>query len=315
MNLGKLQRVELRTIWEHEAQDFTPWLANENNLEELANTIGMDLELIGQEQNVGPYRADILCKDAISQSNVLIENQLEKTDHNHLGQILTYAAGLDAKVVVWIASRFTEEHRAAIDWLNSITSEEFGFFALEIELWRIGDSPAAPKFNVVCKPNAWRRVVQDASNLNAELSGLKQTYLRFWTELREYLTQLNSPLRSQSPLPQHWTNYSIGRTGFTIMATISAQYSRLGAELYIDPKNFDPKQVFADFLACKEQIEQACGFELDWQELPDARGSRIAVYRTQVDVTDEAVWPEAFQWFDAHLQTLDKVFRKRIKAL
>jgi len=128
--LGRLERVDLREIWLSEAQDFTPWLARPENLSVLAETLGMELELEAQEQAVGPFRADLLCKDLDSDKWVLVENQLERTDHRHLGQLMTYAAGLKAVSIVWIAASFTEEHRAALDWLNEITDESFEFFGL-----------------------------------------------------------------------------------------------------------------------------------------------------------------------------------------
>src|SRR6476646_8369797 len=148
-NLGRLERVDLREVWPTEDGDFTPWLARPENIELLGDAIGLDLEVEAQEKEVGPFRADILCKDTATNAWVLIENQLERTDHSHLGQLLTYAAGLRAVTIVWIATRFTDEHRAAIDWLNEVTAEELNFFALEIEAWRIGNSAAAPKFNVI----------------------------------------------------------------------------------------------------------------------------------------------------------------------
>ena len=153
--LGRLEKVPLRDFWKHEAADFTPWLAAEENISLLEEVIGLELAVEAQEQRVGPFRADLLCKDTGSNQWVLIENQIESTDHRHLGQLLTYAAGLEAVTIVWIAERFTEEHRAALDWLNQITDERFTFFGLEIELWRIGDSPIAPKFNLISKPNNW----------------------------------------------------------------------------------------------------------------------------------------------------------------
>src|SRR6266550_2845143 len=161
--LGRLQRVELRDIWVSEATAFTPWLARKENLEVLGETLGIDLELEAQERRVGPFRADILCKDIGTGNWVLIENQLERTDHAHLGQLLTYASGLKAVTIVWIAHHFTDEHRATLDWLNAITDEEFQFFGLEIELWRIGSSSPAPKFNIVSKPNDWSRQVAQAA--------------------------------------------------------------------------------------------------------------------------------------------------------
>ncbi len=161
--LGRLERVALRNIWTTEAQDFTPWLAQEVNLAILSETLNMDLETAGQEESVGPFRADILCRNTLDDSWVLIENQLERTDHTHLGQLLTYAAGLQTVTIVWVAATFTDEHRAALDWLNEITDERFRFFGLEVELWRIGNSPAAPKFNIVAKPNEWTRSIGKAT--------------------------------------------------------------------------------------------------------------------------------------------------------
>lgn len=151
--LSRLEPVELRKIWPNETDDFTPWLAEEENLSLLADTLNMELELEAQEVNVGGFRADILCRDTEDNSRVLIENQLEETNHTHLGQILTYAAGLNAVTVVWIAQKFREEHRAALDWQNENTEEHLRFFGVEIELWKIGGSLPAPKFNIVSKPN------------------------------------------------------------------------------------------------------------------------------------------------------------------
>ena len=158
VQLSRLERVDLGDVWKSEPASFTPWLAE--NLVFLSETLGMDLELEAQEKNVGPYRADIVCKDTTDNSWVLIENQLEATDHTHLGQILTYAAGLNAVTIAWIARRFTDEHRAALDWLNENSTDNLQFFGLEIEVWRIGESPPAPKFNIVAKPNTWTKGAQ-----------------------------------------------------------------------------------------------------------------------------------------------------------
>ncbi len=184
---GQLVQVKLRDGWLNEASDFTPWLAAEENIHLLGQAIGMELQVEAQEQQVGPFRADILCKNN-EDHWVLIENQLERTDHTHLGQLLTYAAGLQAVTIVWIAQCFTEEHRAALDWLNEITDERFNFFGLEIELWRIGESPIAPKFNVVCKPNDWSKMVTAGATrvANEALTEKKRLQLEFWTEFAAY---------------------------------------------------------------------------------------------------------------------------------
>ncbi len=161
--LARLERVDLREEWKTEAQDFTPWLAQADNLALLSETLNMELKTMGQEASVGPFRADILCRDTLDDSWVLIENQLERTDHTHLGQLLTYAAGLQTVTIIWVAATFNDEHRAALDWLNEITDERFRFFGLEVELWKIGDSPAAPKFNIVSKPNEWAHSASKAT--------------------------------------------------------------------------------------------------------------------------------------------------------
>lgn len=175
--LGRLVRVDLRKIWVSESGDFTPWLGKEENLRLLGETVGIDLELEAQEAGVDPFRADLLCKNTGDDSWVLIENQIETTDDTHLGQIMTYAAGLEVVTIIWIAERFTDEHRAALDWLNQITGEKFGFFGLEMELWQIGSSPVAPKFNIVSSPNDWTRTVQNSASRSGSLSEVKQAQL------------------------------------------------------------------------------------------------------------------------------------------
>ncbi len=163
-SLSKLEKVDLRNVWLSEPQDFTPWLAQKENLLLLSNALSLDLQMEAVEKNVGPFRADILCRDGNSDRRVLIENQLEESDHRHLGQILTYAAGLDARLIIWVVKKFTDEHRAAVDWLNSMSKTgEIHFFGVEIELWRIENSNPAPKFNVIVQPNEWKDQVLEAA--------------------------------------------------------------------------------------------------------------------------------------------------------
>lgn len=314
-SLGRLEKIDLRQVWSSEAVDFTPWLANPENLNILANTLGLELEVEAQEKDVGSFRADLLCKDLDSDSWVLIENQLERTDHTHLGQLLTYAAGLQAVTIIWIAAKFSEEHRASLDWLNEITDERFRFFGLEVELWKIASSPAAPKFNVVSKPNDWSRsVTKAARRINEEpVTETKALQLKYWTELRDYLTRNGSKLRSQKPYPQHWTNFSIGRSGFHLCATINTQLNRIGAELYISHKN--AKQSFQHLYRQKEQIETELSLSLEWCELPTKKSSRIITFFEVLDLTDEKDWIRQHQWFYEVLEQFDRVFRKRVKNL
>ena len=238
--LGHLTRVDLRDIWTSEASDFTPWLAREENLKILGDTLGIDdLVLEAQEKSVGPFRADILCKDIGSDAWVLVENQLERTDHVHLGQLMTYASGLEAVTIIWIAARFTEEHRSTLDWLNRITDESIRFFGLEIELWRIGDSPAAPKFNVVSKPNDWSRSVSHAARAidETELSDIRILQREYWADLQQVLENQGGPYSGpRKPPPTSWMAYPIGRSGMNLATVMIRPKKRIEVRLYLSTK-------------------------------------------------------------------------------
>ena len=317
--LGRLNQVDLRQAWLSEASDFTPWLAQEENLKLLADAIGFELELEAQEKNVGPFRADILCKDTATDNWVLIENQLERTDHSHLGQLLTYAAGLNAVTIVWIAERFTEEHRATLDWLNERTDNKINLFGLEIELWRIGDSLIAPKFNIVSQPNDWSRTVQQVAAGSEEVSAHKQHQLKFWTAFRQYMEVQKSFVRCQKPLPQHWTNHAIGRTGVHLTSIVSLWNSETGskgpeirAELYLDGPN--AKKEFAVLELDKEIIEKALGFTLTWHN-PENKAMCRLYTRQNADFLNEENWPQHFEWLQQRLETMHRVFAPIVKTL
>jgi len=315
-NLGRLEKRELRSIWTNESGDFTPWLAEAENLKLLGETIGIDLELEAQEKEVGPFRADLLCKDTANDNWVLVENQLTKTDHSHLGQILTYAAGLEAVTIVWIAESFTEEHRATLDWLNERTDEKINLFGLEIELWCIGDSPIAPKFNVISKPNEWSRTIQKAAG--GDISEHKRTQLQFWTAFKAYM-DVNSKIRCQKPGPQHWMNHSIGKSGFH-MSSIASMWSsetnsndpEIRVELTLDGKN--AKQEYAFLEKKKSEIEEAIGFPLKWHNPEDKNSCRIYT-RTSADFRNNQLWPQQHEWLRKNLELFYKVFAPIIKNM
>lgn len=311
--LGRLEQVDLRNVWLSESGDFTPWLAEEPNISLLADTLGMDLEVEAQEKSVGPYRADIVCKDTTDGSMVLIENQLEKTDHTHLGQLLTYAAGLDAVTIVWIAERFTDEHRAALDWLNEITGEKVSFFGLEIELWKIGTSPIAPKFNVVSKPNDWIKGGGGGSRGGAVVTETKQLQQDYWRDFRELLAERKSSLKPQKAHPQHWLTVSIGRRNFHMSALINTSGERIGVELYL--QGSDAKKHFKQLETEKAKIEQQIGQPLDWRELPTKEASRILLMRANSSIKDSTQWPEQHNWLADHLEKFNSVFRPLIQSL
>ncbi len=312
MNLGTLHRVPLREVWNSESADFTPWLAQDENLKLLGDALGLDLTLEATEQQVGPFRADIVAKDTTDGSFVLVENQLERTDHSHLGQLLTYAAGLSTVTIVWIAERFTDEHRAALDWLNEVTAQDIGFFGLEIELWRIGNSPAAPKFNIVSQPNDWVKTVTKARS-EGSLSDTQQLQLEFWTAFKEYLLEQRSPLKVLKPAAQSWTSVPLGRSNFYVEAVIRSKESVVTVQL--DMYGSDAKGFFRRLLQDKARIESAIGQPLAWNDRPDRKTSAIALDRHGIDLSDRSRWPEIFVWFHAKLDLFEKTFRPIVKSL
>lgn len=313
--LKQLTPVELSEVWETEPQHFTPWLAEAENLMRLGDTLGMELEFVEQEINVGSFRADILCKNTVDASWVLIENQLATTDHRHFGQILIYAAGLDASTVIWIAKTFREEHRAMLDWQNRITDERYRFFGIEIKVWQIEDSARAVQFEVVSSPNDWSRGVARDTRRAAEkqYSETQESHLRFWMGLGEYMTEKGNSLKFPTPGPWRYIVWSIGRTGFYIETHLVPTRNEISIRLCI---NTDHPE--ADFYLLQEQqdeIHNAFGETLQWHELPGNKRSRIGLTKVDTDPLDENDWQHQYQWFTEKLELFDKVFRERIKVL
>lgn len=321
-HLGRLEKVENRDVWKSESADFTPWLAEEQNLKLLAETIGIELELEAKEKNVGPFRADILCKNTFNEEWVLIENQLERTDHVHLGQLLTYAAGLQAVTIVWIAQNFTEEHRAALDWLNNMTNEHVNFFGLEIEVWRIGDSLKAPKFNVVSKPNDWNKTVAAGAQEISKnsLTPAKILQLEFWTAFRAFSDGRTKNLSLTKALPQHWMNIAIGKGGVKMAAiaslwdSISQSYDSNELRVELNLENNESKEYFQVLENEKNEIEAEIGQPTYWHNPVNARSCRIYVQKS-VNLEDRDDWPAQHQWLLDNLELFYKVFAARVKSL
>lgn len=315
--LGRLERVpNLRDYWANEASDFTPWLASETNIELLSETIGIDLEVQQQEAAVGPFRADILCRDTRTDRLVLVENQLERTDHTHLGQLFTYAAGLDAVTVVWIAQRFTEEHRAALDWLNRITHEDFRFFGIEIELWRIGESAMAPKFNVVAKPNDWSKTTREAAGARVgespEVQAWRAQYMAYWSAFSD-LTRDHAPaFLPRRPLNHYTVFFGIGRSGYRLGATAGMRDKWVGVGLLIETR--DALTVLDSFQRDSSEIERDLGFKIEWDRNVDRKRQGLHV-RRDVDPTEQNRWPDLHMWTLDRLKAFDRVFRPRLLAL
>lgn len=313
--LARLQRVDLRECWQDEARDFTPWLAQQENITLLGEALGMELEVQSTEQNVGPFSADILCKELDTGHTVLVENQLEKTDHNHFGQILTYAAGLEAAAIIWIARNFTDEHRAALDWLNRVTNESVDFFGLEVELWRIGDSALAPKFNIVCQPNDWRRRVAPPP----DLTELQRLRLEYWAAYGEFLRSKGYP-KIPKPYQQSWVTHSLGKSGFYLasaVSTYSIEKKRNVPEVRMDfviDHQLGSSFYYPRLEEQREAIEAEVGEHLLWHNPANTRLCRIYASKP-ADFRDRDDWQQQFEWMHGHLLKFQDVFGPRVRAL
>ena len=311
--LARLEKVDLRDYWQDEAKDFTPWLSEEDNISLLSSTIGMQLEVVGREETVGSFRADILCRDLKSNAHVVIENQLEQTDHKHLGQVITYCAGLDAAAFIWIAPSFQEEHRAAVDWLNSITNEKFNFFAIEVELFRIGDSEAAPNFKIVAKPNDWSKNVRRQVNED-EMTATKSRQLDYWTAFKEFVSSKpKSPIHVQKPAPQHWTNFAIGRSDFHLSASVNSIQKTISVQLWIEGSN---AKAYYDQIY-KEAYESSLtklSEEIEWLRL-DGKKSCCVNLALDCDCMDQSDWPNQFQWIYDNVIKFKDFFSPIVKAV
>ncbi|GEM49626.1 DUF4268 domain-containing protein [Deinococcus cellulosilyticus] len=308
--LGRLKKVELRTVWEREDTGFTMWLSRPENLELLSQTLDLDLQYEAHEQNVGPYRADIVCTDDDG-NKVLIENQLEVTDHTHLGQLLTYAGTLNTVTIIWIAARFTDEHRAALDWLNNNTGPNINFFGLEIEVWQIGNSAPAPKFNVVSQPNNWtKRMV---GSRGSEITATKQLQFDYWTAMREHFLQQNAVLRPQKPLPQHWMNFAAGRSHFHYFAYANIRDKCIGLGLVISGP--DRWAHYYQLLSQKEAIEAEAQMQFEWRALETKKESQVLLEHPSFNPADQGSWAAQHQWLMGTAALFQRIFSERIRQL
>lgn len=288
--LSKIKQVDLRSVWPHEAGDFTKWLAEEDNLSALGEEIGIEIELIETESSVGAFSADIFAQESISGRKIVIENQLEDTNHDHLGKIITYAAGKDAQMVVWVVRHARDEHKQAIEWLNDHTDSEFGFFLVEIELWQIDGSNPAPRFNVVGRPNNWAKAIKASEGL----SDTKKLYLQYWqryAELAEAHSEFRKVFRPQKPGTDHWSNLAIGSSKCHIELTASTMYNRVSVGLYV-PDDKETAQIAID---AKEVLAEAVGVEASPFEASKAAGVRFCKMGCDLKA-DSAIWDEFITW-------------------
>ncbi len=314
-NLAKIERVDLREAWPHEAQDFTPWLAE--NIAELGEALGMDLELQQTEAAVGGYSLDVLATDLEQNRPVVIENQLEATNHDHLGKLLTYAAGYEANVVVWLTREFRDEHRQALDWLNQRTSEDTEFFGVEVELWRIGNSPYAPHFKLVATPNEWRK-----AQIRTVSSSPRQDLSReFRQRLIETIHSRGFPRRThrrqsaaswvvvEYPIPH--VRYAViwhnGIPGVEMIAERAESDGREWSQRIIESLGRHRADIESD-LASTEQIERFA-----WEAPPERSRGRVAIYRDGNVYQNTESWDDFREWMIQKLFKFREVFTPRLE--
>lgn len=291
--LGKLQRLSAREAWEHEAIHFTPWLLE--NASVLGEVLGMDLELKHAEHSVGNFSLDLIGTDLATGETVIVENQLEKSDHNHLGQLLTYASGTDAATVVWVADAFRAEHRAALDWLNERTDERTRFFGVEVSAIRIDDSALAPLLELVATPNDWQKEVRSQAAA-AGLSPRQASYREFWGIFLDLLQQQHPGwTNTRKPSPQSWMNLPAGVS--VANYAVASGRDQLRVEIYFSSRSAEINEGnFNALLKHKDQLETAFGDPLLWDPLEGRKACRVSFSRAG-DIMDQQEWPEYAQWF------------------
>lgn len=304
-NLTKLEEIkDLRTIWPHEAIDFTPWLSQDDNIALLADAVGFDITVDGTETSVGDFKVDIFASETGTDRKIIIENQLEDTNHDHLGKLITYAAGKSADMIIWVVKHAREEHKAAIEWLNNHTDDRIGFFLCEIKLYRIGNSNPAVKFEVIEKPNDWAKEVKSSEVANET----QQQRYNYWGESQNYAFQnqlFANNFNRRKPSQDHWMNFSIGSSACHIAVSQIQKRNELDLELYIS----EDKDLFHSLLQNKNSIESDSGLTFDWRELPERKASRIVI-KKNVIFTDRAQWKEQFDWLIDTMIKMKKTFKR-----
>jgi hypothetical protein len=304
--LGSIKQIDLRKIWKHEASDFSTWLAKPENLELLSNEIGVNIKLIQTEAGVGRFSVDIFAEEETTGRKIIIENQLEQTDHDHLGKVITYASGHDAEIIIWIVKDVRDEHKQAVDWLNEHTDEKINFFAIKMELWQIDSSAPAPKFQIVSQPNDWTKTIKSATK-SGELSDNALLQLDFIQKFIDYCKSNNSKLRLGKPQPSAPAYYSIsiGSSKAWVAVKLNSNSGILKTDLY-----FTDKEIFNElYTSKKEEIDKAFGKELTWDEMENYKGAIFGDSR-EFDINDDSKWEEYFEWMRGNAEKLQDIFHK-----
>lgn len=307
MEIGKLKEVELRNLWKHEQYDFSEWLSQNENIELLNDILGLTLTDISKEVYVGSYRCDLVAVDESSGIKVIIENQLESSNHEHLGKIITYASGLDAQVVVWIVKNAKEEHRSAIEWLNNNTNSDINFFLIEVHAYKIGDSLPAPYFEIIEKPNDFIKNNKVNGNKN-ELNKSQSERLIFWNRFNEILIDKGKPFNVRKATTDHWYDVAIGSSSSHISIELINKEKHVRIGLYM----VDDKEYFDKLFANKDTIETQLGIKLEWQRECSGNVSRVKYKLPGLDYDNHSNYDELINKSIDIAANMQKVFKKYI---
>lgn len=307
-DFGEIKSVDIRELWPNEARNFTPWLAD--NIDRLSNAVGMDLEITTREADIGDFSLDLLAKDLGTGQPVVIENQFGATNHDHLGKIITYAAGVDATAVIWLTESVRDEHRQAIEWLNQHTDGEINFFAVVVEVIQIDESRPAVQFKPVVYPNEWQNAARETAERPA--SPRMRAYQRFFQAVIDELREKHRFTRARAAQPQSWYFFPSGVQGVSY-GTSFAQGGRASAQLYIDQGDADSNKAIFDSLAARRaDIEEEFGASLEWERLDNRRASRIAAYREGHIEQPEEELREIQAWMIERVLRLKQILGPRL---
>lgn len=305
--LGFLEEVDVRKLWKHEQYDFSNWLAQEQNIDLLSDILGLTLRDIDKEVYVGSYRCDLVAKDETTGTKVIIENQLESSNHDHLGKIITYASGLNANVIVWIVTHAREEHRSAIEWLNNNTSNDLSFFLIELHAYKIGNSLPAPKFEIIEKPNGFIKYSKGSNGTN-EITKAESERLAFWTMFNDVIADNGKPFNVSKATTDHWYNVAIGSGEACISINLVNKESSVVIDVYI----YKNKSLFDKLYENKDEIEKQLGFTMDWQRLNNKKASRIKHTIPGLNFKDHSNYPALMNEIIKKTIVMKKVFSEQI---
>lgn len=308
MKLGNLEKINLREVWAREDTHFTQWLAKEENISALLDEIGVSAENIKTEDNAGKFNCDITADEVESGKKIIIENQLEKTDHSHLGQLLTYASSFDASIIVWVVADARDEHKQAIEWFNRNMTDEISFFLVKTEVYKIGDSSPAVKFNVVVEPNSWSKIVQRRGITEKSITETQINHLNFWEEFKDYASNTDTKLRvTRSPRHQHWYDISSGKAGINLTLLRNTRDKNIGCLIWIA----NNQKIYDKLFSNRQEIERLIGEQVEWNENSNKKASTVkCIMMCNPDNKERHI--EYFEWL---LLTTEKLHKALLKYI